>query len=874
MSDAPTATYRLQLRPGFGFDEAAAVVPYLAALGVSHVYFSPYLQAAPGSTHGYDVVDHSKVNEELGGPEAHRRLVDALKHHGLGQVVDVVPNHMSIASKQNRWWWDVLENGPSSRFARFFDVDWQPSDQRFQNQTLLPVLGDHYGRVLEDGHVRIVRSDARFTVQAYDDHEMPASPTSMAPLLEEAARRCGSDDLLFAAEVLASLPLASSTDPESIERRHRDQTVVGRQLARLLEERPEIATAVDEVVGGVNQDLDQLDAFLQRQNYRLAYWRTARQDLDYRRFFDINSLAGLRVERSEVFDATHALPLEWVREGEVQGLRIDHPDGLLDPEAYPRRLREAAPEAWIVVEKILEADEELPDRWPVDGTTGYEFSALAGGLLLRGDAESAWTQAWQGYVPEAEDFESVVLKRKRQVLDRMLASDLARLTAALRRVCEDHRNYRDYVEIELQRGLRAVISHFRVYRTYVRPGASPSPFDVAQIDRAIAAAQAEEALSPDLAHFLGAILRNEIEGRNADQVRGRFQQLSSAVMAKGQEDTSFYVHTRFIGLNEVGHDPTRFGVSPDLFHFRMERAQVRSPTGMTNTSTHDTKRSEDVRARLAVLTEMPQEWAARVDAWTEMLSGHVDARLDRSTLWYFFQTLAGAWPLDRDRLGQHMEKAIREAKVHTSWTEPDPDYEAAVRRLVDRALDDSAFVEDLERFVADILPAGRRNALVLKALALTAPGVPDIYQGTELHRDDLTDPDNRRPVDFPGLAERHRRVTHEGPSPEAADDQKLHLVARLLDLRRRRPEVFGRVGSYRALRVTGPGADHAVAFRRGPVLVVAGRWWRSAPTALPQAQLTLEGPARNVLSGTEWAAGAHPIDALLAPGPVAVFEEA
>ena len=873
MSDAPSSTYRLQLRPGFGFDEAAAVVPYLAALGVSHVYLSPYLQAAPGSTHGYDVVDHSQVNAELGGADAHARFVATLQRHRLGQVVDIVPNHMSIASQHNRWWWDVLENGPSSRFARFFDVDWHPSDQRFQNQTLLPILGDHYGRVLEDGHLRMMRSGARFTVHAYDDHEMPASPTSMAPLLEEAARRCGSDDLIFSAQVLASLPLPSSIDPESIERRHRDQTVIGRQLARLLDERPEVAAAVDEVLTEVNQDYDQLDAFLQRQNYRLAYWRTARQDLDYRRFFDINSLAGLRVERTEVFDATHALPLQWVEKGEVQGLRIDHPDGLLDPEAYTRRLREAAPEAWIVVEKILEADEELPDRWPVDGTTGYEFSALAGGLLLRSDAEAAWTTAWQRYVPEAEDFESVVLKRKRHVLDRMLASDLARLTAALRRVCEDHRNYRDYVEMELRRALRAVISHFRVYRTYVRAGASPSPFDIAQLERALAAAQAEEALSSDLARFLGAILRNEIQGSNADQVRGRFQQLSSAVMAKGQEDTSFYVHTRFIGLNEVGHDPTRFGVSPDLFHFRMERAQVRSPSGMTNTSTHDTKRSEDVRARLAVLTEMPEAWSARVDAWTEMLGAHIDPNLDRSTLWYFFQTLAGAWPIDVERLNQHMEKAIKEAKVHTSWTEPNPDYEAAVRRLVEGALGEGAFLEDLDRFTGEIRPSGRKNALVMKALALTAPGVPDVYQGTELHRDDLTDPDNRRPVDFEDRARRLERTRAKGPAPEDPDDAKLHVVARLLDLRRRRPEVFGRVGSYRALRAIGPGADHVVAFRRGPVLVVAGRWWRTAPGALSQAELTLENPARDVLSGVDWPAGLHRLDRLLAAGPVAVLEE-
>lgn len=873
MNETPNATYRLQLRPGFGFDEAAAVVPYLAALGVSDVYFSPYLQAAPGSTHGYDVVDHSRVNEELGGADAHARLVAALQAHGLGQIVDVVPNHMSIASRRNRWWWDVLENGPSSRFARFFDVDWQPNDPRFQNQTLLPILGDHYGRVLEEGHLRVIRSGSKFTVRAYEDHEMPASPTSMAPILAEAARRLDDDELSFAADVLSSLPLPSSTDPESIQRRHRDQSVIGRQLARLFASRPEIADTVDEVVAQTIEDVDLLDAFLQRQNYRLAYWRTARQDLDYRRFFDINTLAALRVELDEVFDSTHALPLAWMERGEVRGLRIDHPDGLLDPEGYTRRLREAAPGAWIVVEKILELDEELPERWPVDGTTGYEFSGLAGGLLVRADAETSWTSAWQRYVPEAEDFEAIVHRSKRRVLDQLLASDLARLTSALRRVCEEHRSYRDYVDLELRRALRSVISHFQVYRTYVRSEESPSPFDVAQIGRALAAAEAEEALSTDLGRFLGAVLRNEVSGQSADQVRGRFQQLCSAVMAKGQEDTSFYVYTRFIGLNDVGSDPTRFGVSPDLFHFRMERAQVRSPVGMTNTSTHDTKRSEDVRARLAVLSEVTPAWSEAVDSWTKALASHIDPVLDRSTLWYFFQTLVGTWPIDVDRLGQHMEKAIREAKTHTSWTEPDAGYEAAVRRLVQGALENADFVDGLERFVAELRPAGRRNALVLKALALTAPGVPDIYQGTELHRDDLTDPDNRRPVNFAELGKRLERLQAGAPAADD-DDRKLDLVRRLLELRSRRADVFGPLGSYRALRPTGPGADHAVAFRRGPVVVVAGRWWRSADEALAQAELALEKEATDVLSGRTWPAGTHRLDGILAAGPVAVLEEA
>ena len=440
----PRATYRLQMRPGFGFADAAQVADYLAELGVSHVYFSPYLQAAPGSEHGYDVVDHGRVNEELGGAEAHARMCEALAAHGLGQVIDVVPNHMSVSTRDNTWWWDVLENGPASRYAGYFDVDWDPLEEKLKNKVLMPVLGDHYGRVLEAREVRAVREVASFTVRYYD-HVLPVSPLSLADPLARAAERCRSDELAFLADALAGMPTPAEAgeDTVALARRHRDKAVIGRHLARLLE-RPDVAQAVDDVLEQVNADPSQLDDLLDAQNYRLAFWRSARHDLDYRRFFDINDLAALRMDREQVFLDTHGMALRWVEEGLVDGLRIDHPDGLRDPEGYLRRLRQAAPQAWIVAEKILEqgteVQEELPEIWPIDGTTGYDFLNQVERLFVDPRGEPTLTQTYAWFTGgEVVDFHALVRDKKRLVLAELLGSDLNRLAAVFVEVCERHR---------------------------------------------------------------------------------------------------------------------------------------------------------------------------------------------------------------------------------------------------------------------------------------------------------------------------------------------------------------------------------------------------------------------------------------------------
>ncbi|HEY3840318.1 MAG TPA: malto-oligosyltrehalose synthase, partial [Bryobacteraceae bacterium] len=459
------ATYRLQLHPGFGFDDAAAICAYLKQLGVTHVYFSPYLQAAPGSTHGYDVVDPGRVNQELGGAEAHARLLESLKRHGLGQVLDIVPNHMAISGRNNAWWWDVLENGPSSAYASYFDIEWQSPEEKLRHKILLPVLGDHYGRVLSAGQIRLEREGGSFVFH-YADHVFPAAPRSMAPILANAAQRIRSDYLAFLADSLARLPEAGNTDGAAVAERHRDKEVVRGLLARLCAESTDVARSIDVCVDLANRDPDTLDQLLERQNYRLSFWRTAARDLGYRRFFDINTLVGLRMEQQSVFDDTHRLVLEWVRTGMLDGLRVDHPDGLRDPEGYFDRLHNAAPDTWIVAEKILEPGEDLRRSWMIAGTTGYDFTNLVGGIFIDRRGEEPLTQFYQEFTGEMDSWQEVALKSKLLVLRDNLGSDLNRLTAMFVTICEHHRDNRDFTRHDIHQALRDLVSCFPVYRTY------------------------------------------------------------------------------------------------------------------------------------------------------------------------------------------------------------------------------------------------------------------------------------------------------------------------------------------------------------------------------------------------------------------------
>ncbi|MFL6258553.1 MAG: malto-oligosyltrehalose synthase [Thermoanaerobaculia bacterium] len=880
MPRSPLSTYRVQLRPEFGFDAAAAVAGYLADLGISHLYSSPYLQAARGSAHGYDVVDPTRVNEELGGEEAHARLCRTLGEKGLGQVLDIVPNHMAITERRNTWWWDVLENGPSSRYAAYFDVDWNPPQARLRDTVLLPILGDHYGRVLENGELELVRQGGKFEIH-YHEHRMPVAPRSLDTLIAEAARRCGSPDLAFIADSLGQLPLATATDRESIVRRHRDKEVLAGQLSRLAEEKPEVAKALDAVVAEVNAGPDRLDELLQRQNYRAAFWRTAGQELDYRRFFDVHTLIGLRMEDERVFADTHALVLRWLREGVLDGVRVDHPDGLLDPEEYLERLRDEAPEAWVVVEKILEPGEPLRGSWPVEGTTGYDFLNRVGGLLVDREGEGPLTELYTGLTGQSAGWVDLVREKKLLVLSELLASDVNRLAEVFLQVCERHRRHRDYTRFELRQAIREVVAGFPVYRTYVRAEIGEvTDLDRRYVDEAIAAAKARRPdLPADLFDFFRDLLLLEVRGEVEGELVMRFQQLTGPAMAKGVEDTAFYNFHRLTALNEVGGSPGDFGLCVEAFHRLAAESQRLWPRTLLATSTHDTKRSEDVRARISLLSEIPEPWGEAARRWYERNAKYRKGDFpDRNAEYLLYQTLVGAWPISAERAAAYMEKAAREAKAHTSWTRQNPEYEEALRSFVTAVLDDKDFLAGLEAFVAPLVEPGRINSLAQTLLKLTAPGVPDFYQGSEIWDLSLVDPDNRRPVDY----ELRRRLLGDlkrGMVPEEIvarmDDglPKLWLIHQGLQLRRRSPEVFGPDGAYEPLRAAGPRAEHVVAFTRGgAVAAVAPRLplrlqgdWRGTTLELPP------GSWRDELNGEEIEGGSRPLADLLARFPVALL---
>ncbi len=873
----PRATYRVQLHAGFTFDDAKAIVPYLAELGISHLYTSPVLQAVPGSTHGYDVVDHSRVSEELGGEAGFLRMTDALREHGMGLVLDIVPNHMAIATADNRWWWDVLTHGPASRYARFFDVDWDPPESRLRNVILLPVLADHYGRVLEAGEIRLDRRGGTVVVR-HGDRDFPLDPQTIGPLMREAAARAGSDELAFIAGALGELPASTTADPEQVARRQRDADVLGARLEELAGG-PGVATALDAVVAERNADVDAIDALLEEQNYRLALWRAASRDLGYRRFFDIDSLIGLRMEDERVFAETHGLVLRWVAEGRVDGLRIDHPDGLRDPAGYFARLRAAAPDAWIVAEKILEADEPLPADWPIDGTTGYRFANLATGIHVARDAETPMTELWDRLADAGPRWEAIVEEARGEVLSTVLGSDVNRLTDLFLAVCEANRRYRDFTRHELHHALREVAASLPVYRTYVRADDGyVREVDRELIDEAVETATARRPdLDPELFGFLCSILRLEIEGPLARELAMRFQQLTPAAMAKGVEDTSFYRHHRLVALNEVGGDPGRFGVSVEAFHAAMAVAAETWPDAMLALSTHDTKRSADVRARLAVLTANPAAWSALVDRWLAMTAGHRGAP-DRPTdadAYLLLQTLVGAWPIDADRAAAYLAKSSKEAKLRTSWTSPDPAYDESLEQFVRATLADAAANAEIDAFVRSQVDAGGRAALGQVALELTAPGVPDIYQGGELWDLSLVDPDNRRPVDY----EHRRRLLQELATVEASAAwerrsegvPKLWLVHRLLELRRQRPTAFAAGAAYEPIATSGP-ATRCVAFSRGgEVAVVVPGIDPATGDAAGETTITLPDGAWVGLDGREHTGGV-PLSTLLAMFPVAVLE--
>lgn len=875
----PRATYRLQLRPDFGLDAAAALVPYLAQLGISHVYLSPYLQAARDSSHGYDVVDPGRVNEALGGEAARRRLVVALAEAGIGQLADIVPNHMAIIADQNPWWWDVLQNGPSSRYALYFDVDWDASEERWPNKVLLPVLQDHYGRVLEAGELRL-RHDHGLLTLRYGAHSFPVDPSSWAALLTAAAQGADSEWLAFIAESCARLPRPTVTDRRLVERRHRDVVVLQQLLLRLCREVPAVAAAIDTEVVRINADPDALDRFIEQQNYRLALWRTAGRDLGYRRFFDINDLAGLRVEVDEVFEATHALPVAWYREGAVHGLRIDHADGLREPAQYFQRLRRCCPEAWIVAEKVLSDDEVLPVDWPIAGTTGYDFLARVDGLFVDPAGEAPLTQLLEAVTGEVRAFAEVARSCKHQILEELLGSELNRLTSLFIEVCECHRRHRDYTRHDLHQALLEVATCFPVYRGYVSAArGTVSATDRRYVGEAVCHARERRPdIDPELFDFLQAILLLRFPGPREAEMAMRFQQLTGPAMAKGVEDTALYRYHRLLALNEVGGNPGRFGYSVAAFHRSCARAREQRPQALLASSTHDTKRGEDLRARLLLLSEIAWPWAAAVQRWRQHNARHRQGGVpDAGSEYFLYQTLVGAWPIEPARLAGYMEKAMREAGTQTSWLRPQAEFESALKAFVHDILRDREFLADAEAFIAPLIAPGRVNSLAATLLKLCAPGVPDIYQGAELWHLSLVDPDNRRSVDF------EQRAALLATLPQLSPEQiqarageglpKLWLIRQALHLRRERSASFGAGGSYEALSARGGRRTHVIAFRRGgDVMAVAPRLpigladdWRDTHLELPP------GHWCNRLTGEYWSEPQVPLSALLRRFPVALL---
>ena len=878
MPRIPIGTYRLQLHAGFGFDAAAEVADYLQKLGISHVYSSPYLQAAPGSQHGYDVVDHHRVNDELGGPEAHERFSLRLGACSLGQVLDIVPNHMAISGRRNRLWWDVLENGPSSRYSIYFDIDWQSSDQRLHNKLLVPILGDHYGRALSRREIKIRRRRGEFYVQ-YFDHELPAAPRSIASILSAAAAESGSDYLAFLADSLARLPGPTLTDRVSVSERHRDKEVVRGLLNRLFDEIPFIGDAVDTSLEDFNRNENKLDDFLEEQNYRLASWRTSSEELPYRRFFDVNTLVGLRVEDWQVFADTHALILRWLREGVLDGIRVDHPDGLRDPRQYFERLRKEASDVWIVAEKILEPGERFRAEWPIDGTTGYEFLNQAAGLQVAQHHADAMTSLYGGFTGEPVNYEEVCRSKKHQVLRELLRSDVNRIVALLRDISEARRDRRDYTREDLSRAVRELTACFPVYRTYVVPERNEIDGDDERyICEAVETAKRNRPeLDPDLFDFLRDILLLRTRGALETEFVMRFQQFTSPAMAKGVEDTVFYTYTRLISLNEVGGDPGRFGVAPDEFHAFCAETQRSHPASMLASSTHDTKRSEDVRARISVLSEIPEIWRDAVYRWSAMNEKYrKNDTPDRNTEYLLYQTMLGAWPIEIERLLRYIEKAVREAKQRTSWLSPSEEFERQTRNFIEAIYRDNEFRNDFANFAQQLVLPGRINSLSLLLWKMTAPGVPDTYQGSELWDLSLVDPDNRRPVDYDLRRRLLSELEHLSPCQvwQRIDEglPKLWTLYHTLQVRRERSKSFGSEGNYTPLSARGSKADHVISYMRGEdVIAVAPRlvWnlsdWKGTYLQIPAGQWRDELSRATVDGGRVQLAG------LLKPFPIALL---
>ena len=888
----PRATYRIQFHREFGFRDAEAIVPYLSKLGVSHLYASPIFKANPGSMHGYDIVDFGHLNPEVGSREEFNSLSDILKRHGMGLILDFVPNHMGIGSGQNQWWQDVLEHGRFSRFVDSFDIDWEPSKPELRDQVLLPILGDHYGVVLEDGELQVSFEEGIFTLR-YFETPLPIDPVTypvvLAVALEKLNGTLSFEDgaLLEFKSILSSferLPTGRTIDAKLIDERTREQGIAKRRLAELSSANPEIERSIKEALEALNgkpdepSSFDNLDLLLGLQPYRLSFWRVAAEEINYRRFFAINELAAIRQEVPAVFESTHALLMELIAEGRVDGLRIDHPDGLWDPAGYYRQLQHAAYAArtgldieiapvrqpdsmadgingpdltdplpiYTVIEKILEPGESLPTDWAVDGTVGYEFSRIVGGLMVDGDNRKAFADLYARFTGKSISFHDLVYQSKMMIMRVALPSEVNVLALTLDRLSEHHRRTRDFTFNGLRSAMRSIIASFPVYRSYIDEWSNgPSERDRRLIERAVAdAIKRNPGTDPGVFSFIGELLVLRHSSYLTDEQWAehrkfvmKFQQLTGPVMAKGLEDTVFYLDVRLSSLNEVGGDPSSFGSKISEFHRECASRQKEWPLAMLCSSTHDTKRSEDVRARISVLSEFPKEWRLAVNRWARTnrkFKTRVDGVLypDRNDEYLFYQTLLGTWSVGAtradetyvERICEYMLKSIHEAQAHSSWIHPNQRYDEATIAFVRAVLsaDNPVFLDDMQKLNKRCARVGIINSLSMQLLKLTAPGVPDIYQGTELWDDSLVDPDNRRPVDFVRRVSLLDQLSALKPETALAnslledwsDGQiKLWLTHRVMVARRNDPHSFTH-GEYIPLSVSGKYSECVVAFVR------------------------------------------------------------
>jgi malto-oligosyltrehalose synthase/4-alpha-glucanotransferase len=892
------ATYRLQLHRDFDFAQATALVPYLAALGVSHVYCSPYLRARPGSQHGYDIIDHAALNPEIGNRDDFDRFVAELKRHGMGQLFDMVPNHMGVMGADNAWWMEVLEDGPASVYAGYFDIEWQPGDPAFAGKVTVPVLGDHYGEVLERGELRPVYEpeSGSFAIWYYE-HRFPVDPREYPRVLERAMRllvpgalpQDAAADFESLIAAFAKLPPQTSQSDDAIAERARDKVLHKARLKRLACEHPALAEAIERAVRAVAGTPDESGSFevlhelLDAQAYRLAYWRVAADEINYRRFFDINDLAALRMENAAVFEATHHFALELAAEGAIDGLRIDHPDGLYDPAHYFRRLQdrygqiamidgaggEGQRPLYVVVEKIIAPHEQLPENWAVHGTTGYRFANVLNGLLVDTDARQRVDRAWRAFVrDEAIDFAEAAYRGRRLIMRGALAGELNVLANHLLRLARASRRTRDFTLNTLRQALAEVVACFPVYRTYIAESATDQ--DRRYIDWAVAqATRRSRAGDASVFDFVRRALLAEAPARTSPALTAayrafamRFQQFTSPVTAKGVEDTAFYVFNRLVSLNEVGGHPDDFGITVAAFHGASANRAAKWPHTMLASSTHDNKRSEDVRARIDVISELPAAWRLAVRRWSRFNRSKkrtVEGAKapSRNDEYFLYQTLLGTFPANeldgdglaayRERIVPYMLKAVREAKVRTSWINPNEAYEAAVAGFVEALLgkrDGNLFLDDFFGQLAPFAWFGALNSVTLALVKYTSPGVPDLYQGNELIDLSLVDPDNRRPVDYALRRERLAEIDAlvAAPSDALPDGvralldwphdgrAKLWVISRALALRSEQPALFAR-GDYCPIAVAGERARNALAYARRlgttGIVVIAGRLFAS-----------------------------------------------